>query len=151
MVTGGGVAVLTDTDGQKFRHNFARAAMINGDGSARGHARFSFSRAFSLKWGAVPGISEIIHLESELITGSVSQDGSVLVSGPFVETDFASGEGMIFREDSRVTGVAPLSLRNSPDSETLTLTWCEFIPQNGTGSFSISVERGNLTIHRSKR
>ena len=147
VVTGGGIAVLTDTDGQKFRHQFAISAMVSEDGTAHGQARFSFSKEFSQKWGAVPGVSEILHLQGEIVAGSVSPGGTVTVSGPFIETDFASGEGLIYREDSRESGSAPLTLVISPTSDTFTLTWCAFIPPNGTGTFSIQVVSGNLKVH----
>ena len=147
VVTGGGIAVLTDTDGQKFRHQFSISAVISSDGSARGQAHFSFSKEFSLKWGAVPGVSEILHLQGEITSGSTSSGGTVTLSGPFIETDFAPGEGLIFREDSRVSGVPPLTLVISPASDSFSLTWCAFIPPNGTGSFSVDVVSGNLKIH----
>lgn len=148
IVTGGGIAVLTDTDGQKFRHQFSINAVINSDGTVRGQAHFSFSKDFSLKWGAVPGVSEMLHLQGEITSGSTNTDGTVVLTGPFVETDFASGEGLIFRVDSRVSGDAPLTLVISPASNRFTLTWCAFIPPNGTGSFSTEVVNGNLKIHQ---
>ena len=78
MVTGGGIAVLTDTDGQTFRHQFSISAMLEGDGSARGHARFAFSRIFSLKWGAIPGVSEIIPV-TELIEDALNMNAGAFV------------------------------------------------------------------------
>jgi hypothetical protein len=148
IVTGGGIAVLTDTDGQRFRHQFSISAVISSDGTASGQAHFSFSKDFSLKWGAVPGVSEIVHLQGEITSGSASTGGTVTLTGPFVETDFASGEGLIFREDSRVSGSPPLTLVISPASDSFSLTWCAFIPPNGTGSFSVEVVNGNLKIHQ---
>jgi hypothetical protein len=148
IVTGGGIAVMTDTDGQRYRHQFSISAIVESDGTARGQARFSFSKDFSLKWGAVTGVSEIVHLQGEITSGLTNTDGTVVVTGPFIETDFASGEGLIFREDSRVSGAAPLMVTVSPGSDTFTFTWCAFIPPNGTGSFSTEVVSGNLKVHQ---
>jgi hypothetical protein len=148
IVTGGGIALLTDADGQKFRNQFSISAVISSDGTTRGQARFSFSKDFSQKWGAVPGVSEIVHLQGEITSGSVSTGGIATLTGPFIETDFASGEGLIFREDSRVSGAPPLTLVISPASDSFSLTWCAFIPPNGTGSFSVEVVNGNLKIHQ---
>lgn len=148
IVNGGGIGLLTDPDGQTFSHQFSIGALVNSDGTARGQANFVFSRAFSLKWGAVPGVSEIIHLQGEITSGSTSTDGTVVLTGPFIETDFASGEGLVYREDSRESGSAPLRLVVSPASNSFTLDWCAFIPPNGMGSFSIQVVKGNLKVHR---
>jgi len=147
-VSGGGTALLTDPDGEKFTHQFSIGAVVNSDGSAQGHANFVFPMPFSLKWGALPGVSEIIHLQGEITAGAVSPGGEITLTGPFIETDYASSEGILFREDSRVSGASPLRIvtLGPPGSKTFTLAWCNFIPPGGAGSFSIEVTSGNLKV-----
>jgi hypothetical protein len=145
VVTGRGQAELTDPDGEKFTHQFAITAVVDRDGTARGKATFVFSQRFSQKWGAVPGV-DLIHLEGDLKTGSVDSAGQVSLVGPFVETDYSRSEGIVYQEDSSVSGAAPLAIVISPDSRKFTLAWCAFIP--GNGYFSAEVKEGHLKVHQ---
>jgi hypothetical protein len=147
IVTGGGQATLTDTDGEKSPHQFSITAIGQKDGSARGQIEFVFSRPFSLKWGALPGVSEIVTLHGEVNSAAIRADGATVLSGPWIETDYASSQGIVFREDSRTTGASPLVVvipASAPN--TFTITWCTFIPPDGSGSFSAQVTNGNLSV-----
>lgn len=145
VVTGRGRAELTDPDGEKFTHQFAITAVVDRDGTARGKATFVFSDRFSQKWGAVPGV-DLIHLEGDLKTGSVDQTGQASLGGTFIETDYSRTEGIVYQEDSSVSGAAPLAIVISPDSRKFTLAWCGFIP--GSGYFSAEVTEGHLKVHQ---
>ena len=142
---GRGRAELTDPDGEKFTHQFAITAVVDRDGTARGKATFVFSDRFSQKWGAVPGV-DLIHLEGDLKTGSVDQTGQASLGGTFIETDYSRTEGIVYQEDSSVSGAAPLAIVISPDSRKFTLAWCGFIP--GSGYFSAEVTEGHLKVHQ---
>jgi hypothetical protein len=146
MVSGGGQALLADPDGDKFSHQFSISAVVNNDGSARGKAKFVFPMLFSQKWGALPGV-DMMHLDGEITEGSVHPDGKVELTGPFIETDYTRGDGIVFEEDSRVSGSSPLKIVVAPQQKEFTLSWCDFIPPGGTGSFSVEVTSGNLKVH----
>jgi hypothetical protein len=142
-VTGGGQATLTDSDGAKFTHQFAVSAVVNADGSAKGEATFVFPGDFSQKWGALPG-TDVIHLKGDIKTASVDASGKATLGGPFVETDYSRAEGIVYREDSTVTGAPPLELVIAPDGKTFTITWCAFIP--APGHFSAEVKNGRILV-----
>lgn len=150
VVNGGGIARLTDPDGEQFSYQFEIGAVLHSDGSAQGRVNFIFPMPFSLKWGALPGVSELIHLWGEITAGVVKPNGDVELSGPFIETDYNRREGIVFREDSRVSGAAPVKIVISgrPGAQQFTLAWCSFIPPAGTGAFLAEVEHGSLKIHR---
>src|SRR5262249_29494734 len=133
VITGGGIAQLTDPDGQKYSHQFEIAASVKSDGSASGEVNFVFSKAFSLKFGGIPGVSEIIHLKGDIKAGSIDPGGSAQISGPWVETDYAPGHGEVYKEGSRETGYPELKIviAGPPNSKNFTLTWCNFIPAPG--------------------
>ena len=147
MVSGGGQAVLTDPDGEQFSHQFAISAVVNNDGSAHGTARFVFPVQFSQKWGALPGV-DLMNLKGEIASGSANGDGSVELNGPFIETDYDRGQGIVYEEDSRETGATPLRIvvSGSPGSKQFTLSWCAFIPPNGNGVFTVEVTKGTLKV-----
>ena len=147
VVTGGGQGTLTDPDGEKFSHQFSIAAVLNADGSARGNLNFVFPAPFSHKWGALP-TADILHLVGEVTAGTLNTDGSVDLLGPFIETDFSQSEGIVYQEDSRVTGASPVrvSISPPPGSRTFKLSWCSFIPPNGTGYFTVEIANGNLIV-----
>jgi hypothetical protein len=144
VVTGGGLATLTDTDGAKFTHQFSLSAVLNGDGSARGKATFVFSGDFSQKWGALPGVADVIDLKADLKHGTVDGAGNVTLAGPFTETDYSRREGIVFQEDSSLSGAPPLSLVVAADGKTFTLTWCAFIPT--PGYFAVEVKGGKISL-----
>jgi hypothetical protein len=146
VVSGGGRAQLTDPDGDRFSHQFSISAVVNEDGSAHGQAQFVFPAPFAQKWGALPGVADLITLKTEVATGSVGGDGSVELNGPFVETDYNRTEGIVFQEDSRVTGITPWKVVIAPDAKTFALSWCAFIPPAGTGSFAAEVTSGKLNV-----
>ena len=148
VVNGEGIGLLTDPDGQTFSHQFAIGAVLYGNGSAQGQVNFVFPVPFSLKWGALPGVSELIHLRGEITTGAVKTNGDVELTGPFIETDYTRADGIVFQEDSRVSGAPPVKivLSGAPGSQQFTLAWCAFIPS--PGSFSVEVTKGTLRIHR---
>ncbi|MCI0624038.1 MAG: hypothetical protein L0387_20690 [Acidobacteria bacterium] len=149
VVNGGGIGLLTDPDGQTFFHQVTIGAVLYSNGSAQGQVNFVFPMPFTLKWGALPGV-ELMHLAGEITGGSVKPNGDVELTGPFIETDYTRGEGIVFQEDSRVSGAAPLKIVVSgvPGSQQFTLAWCSFIPPGGTGSFFVQVTKGTLRIHR---
>ena len=146
LVSGGGQALVTDPDGAKFPNQFAISAVVNNDGSARGEATFVFPLQFSQKWGALPTV-DLMHVKGDITAGSVAADGKVTLTGPFIETDYNRGEGIVFQEDSSVSGASPMKIVVSPASKTFTLTWCSFIPPAGTGSFAVEVTNGNLKVN----
>ena len=146
VVGGGGQALLTDPDGATFSHQFAFSAVVQNDGSAQGQASFVFPLQFSQKWGALPGV-DLMLLKGEITAGSVAVDGTVTLTGPFLETDFTRAEGIVYQEDSSVSGAPPLRIVVAPASKTFTLTWCSFIPPAGTGSFSVEVTNGSLKVN----
>jgi hypothetical protein len=117
----GGRAVLTDADGEEFSHQFSIAAVVNGDGTARGHATFVFPQPFTQMWGAVEGV-DLMHLSGEITEGLVDWNGTVTLTGPFIETDFSRRVGVVFYEDSRATGVGPMIIEVSPGSTTFRFT-----------------------------
>jgi hypothetical protein len=146
IISGGGQGLLTDPDGETFSHQFAISAIVHNDGSAKGKANFVFSALFSRKWGAVPGV-DLIQLKGDITAGAAAGDGKIELTGPFVETDFTSGEGIVYQEDSRVSGSTPLKIVVTPGLPEFTISWCDFIPPNGTGSFGVQVTSGNLKSH----
>jgi hypothetical protein len=143
IVAGEGRGTLTDPDGQKFTHQFEISAVIRSNGSAHGEASFVFPMQFSQKWGAVAGV-DLIRLKGDFKSGSVDSAGNISLTGPFVETDYSRGEGIVYQEDSSVSGAAPIEIVVAPDARAFTLTWCDFIP--GVGYFSIVVSKGHLMI-----
>ena len=146
MVSGGGRGFLTGPDATQSSLQFEINAVLNSDGTVKGHASFVFPEAFAQIWGAVPGVT-IVHLQGDLTTGSVRPDGKLVLSGPFVETDYSRGEGIVYQEDSRDSGQPPLRIEITPGTQSFTLSWCAFIPPNGTGVFSVEVTNGNLKVH----
>ena len=148
LVNGGGRGQLTDPDGEKFQHQFDISALLKKDGSAQGVTNFVFSGLFSQKWGAVPGV-DVMHLRGDFTSGSVAQDGTVTLTGPFIETDYSRDSGIVYQEDSRQSGQTPLKIviAGPPSSRKFTLSWCSFIPPAGMGSFSIEVGSGSLRVH----
>jgi hypothetical protein len=144
-VSGGGQALLTDAFGSDFPHQFSISAVIGHDASVRGRATFVFPMQFSDVWGAVPGV-HLIHVDGEITGGSLDPDGKVTLVGPFVERDFAVGEGIVFEEDSRVTGVGPLQIELWPGSDTFAFTWCELADFNDGQLFSTTITNGTLSV-----
>lgn len=143
VVTGGGQATLTDTDGQTFTHQFTISAILNTDGSAQGQASLVFSQAFASKWGALPGV-DVMHVQGTFTTGGIAPSGSVWLSGPFLETDFNRTEGIVFQENSAVSGSAPMKVTIAPDTKSFTLSWCSFIP--APGFFTVVPTDGSLRV-----
>lgn len=87
-----------------------------------------------------------MHLDGEITEGSVDDGGTVRLTGPFVETDFSRRVGIVFYEDSRVTGIDPLIIEVSPGSNTFRFTWCELLAFNNNEYFPVEVSHGNLRV-----
>lgn len=145
VVSGGGRALLADASGSEFAHQFSISAAVYNDGAARGQATFVFPRKFSQVWGAVPGV-DLMLLNGEILSAEVGGDGEVTLTGPFIETDFSRSEGVVFQENSRVTGVGPLRVEVTPGSETFKFTWCELTAFNEGELFTVTVTNGSLDV-----
>ena len=115
-------------EGDLFVHNhFAIKANVHTDGSASGHATFRFGEEFSSAWGA-----DVITLKCEINTGTVGEDGTVVLHGTSFEEDFVQGV-VTFEELSPFEIVV--------DAEGLfTLRWCL------TPSLALEITKGKLKV-----
>jgi len=128
------VATADDTvygashQGDSFADNhFKIQGKVNADGSASGHATFVFGDEFSMIWGA-----EVITLQCEIDTGSVSEDGTVVLHGTSFEEDFVDGV-VTFEE------LSPFEIIVDP-SGTSSLRWCQ------TPALALEITKGHLEV-----
>ena len=112
----------------QFKNNHFRIkAKVHADGSATGTARFVFGDEFSNAWGA-----DAITLECEIDTGSVSEDGTVVLQGLSFEEDFVDGV-VTFEE------LSPFEIIIDP-SGSFSLRWCA-IP-----ALDLEITKGHLKV-----
>lgn len=136
-VSGGGGAVLNIPDELSSPVRFGLAGVVRADGSAEGNINFVFPPPFANVWGAVPGV-DLIHIEGRVTSGSVAEDGTIILEGTLTERDYTKGKGVVFLEENvpfriEVGGSLGLTM--------IKLQWC-FLPD-----FLIEVTHGNLGIH----
>jgi len=99
--------------GDLFADNhFKIEGKVNADGSASGTAHFVFGDEFANAWGA-----DAMTLECEIDTGSVSDDGTVVLQGSSFEEDFDEFGNVIFEE------LSPCEIIIDP-SGSFSLRWC---------------------------
>ena len=121
-VKGQGIATMVATandkvfgvfeEGDLFADNqFKLNCEVNADGTANGIAHFVFGEEFSAIWGA-----DVITLECEIDTGTVGEDGTVVLQGISFEEDFVDGV-VTFEE------LSPFEIIIDP-SGSFSLRWC---------------------------
>ena len=97
----------------EFRDNhFAINANVHADGGTTGTARFVFGGEFSNAW-----LADAMTLECEIDTGSVSEDGTVVLHGFSFEQDFDEFGNVIFEE------LSPCEIIIDP-AGSFSLRWC---------------------------
>ena len=137
-VEGKGIATMEATKKDKvFRafkkgdlfvdNDFKIKGKVNADGSASGTATFVFGEEFSNLWGA-----DVVTLTCEIDTGTVNEDGTVVLQGLSFEEDFAYGI-VIFQE------ITPFEIIVDP-AGWFTLRWCA-LPV-----FDLEITNGQLTV-----
>ena len=112
-------------EGDSFADNhFEIKGNVNADGTANGIAHFVFGEEFSAIWGA-----EVITLECEIDTGTVYEDGTVVLQGLSFEEDFVDGV-VTFEE------LTPFEIIIDP-SGSFSLRWCEIPALNVNGHLKV--------------
>lgn len=105
--------------------------VINGDvqagGYASGDATFRFGEEFSHPWGA-----DVITLKCEIETGSVGEDGTIVLQGISFEEDFVDGV-VTFEE------LSPFEIVVDPEG-LFTLRWCK-LP-----TLDLEITKGHLKV-----
>jgi len=96
VLNGGGHGILSDPYGNNFPVQFAIAGTVNADGTARGNVNFVFQGEMADYWGALPGVTDTLHVFGNVTGGSVSADGTVTLTGTVTEHDFDTGNGKVF-------------------------------------------------------
>lgn len=115
-------------EGDLFADNhFEIKGNVNADGTANGTAHFVFGEEFSAIWGA-----EVITLECEIDTGTVYEDGTVVLQGLSFEEDFVDGV-VTFEE------LTPFEIIIDP-SGSFSLRWCA-IP-----ALDLEITKGHLKV-----
>ena len=99
-------------EGDLFADNqFKIKGNVNADGTANGIAHFVFGEEFSAIWGA-----HVITLECVIDTGTVAEDGTIVLQGMSFEEDFVDGV-VTFEE------LTPFEIIIDP-SGSFSLRWC---------------------------
>jgi len=115
-------------EGDLFVDNhFAIKADVHPDGSASGNATFRFGAEFSNAWGA-----DIITLKCEINTGTVGEDGTIVLQGISFEEDFV--DGIVTFEE-----LSPVEIVVNPDG-LFTLRWCQ------TPALALEITKGHLKV-----
>ena len=115
-------------EGDLFGNNdFKINGKVYDDGNASGTATFVFGGEFSGLWWA-----DVVILTCEIDSGTVSEDGTVILQGMSHEDDFVDGE-VVFSEDT------PFEIVVDP-AGLFTLRWCE-LP-----AFDLEVTSGHLKL-----
>ena len=110
----------------EFKDNhFAIKAEVHAAGVATGTAHFFFGDEFANAWGA-----DAITLECEIDTGSVSEDGTVVLEGSSFEVDFDESGNVVFEEES------PCEIIIDP-SGSFSLRWCAIPALNVNGHLKV--------------
>jgi hypothetical protein len=116
-------------EGALFADNhFKIQGKVNADGSANGTAHFVFGDEFANAWGA-----DAMTLECEIDTGSVSDDGTVVLQGSSFEEDFDEFGNVIFEE------LSPFEIIIDP-SGSFSLRWCALPALN------LEITKGHLKV-----
>jgi len=137
-VKGKGIATMVATaddvvfgafeEGDSFTDNhFEIKGNVNADGSASGNATFVFGEEFSTIWGA-----DDITLECEIDTGTINEDGTVVLQGLSFEQDFVDGV-VTFEE------LSPFEIIIDP-SGSFSLRWC------ATPALELEITKGHLQV-----
>ena len=109
-----------------FKNNhFAIKGSVHGDGSATGTARFVFGDEFAIAWGA-----DAITLECDFDTGSVSEEGTVVLRGSSLELDYDELGVVIFEE------LSPCEIIIDP-AGFFSLRWCATPALNVSGHLKV--------------
>lgn len=115
--------------GDLFADNhFKIEANVHADGRATGTALFVFGDEFANAWGA-----DAMTLKCEIDTGSVSDDGTVVLQGTSFEEDFDEFGNVIFEE------LSPCEIIID-SSGTSSLRWC-LIP-----TLNLEITKGHLKV-----
>ena len=115
-------------EGDLFADNrFGINCKVNPDGTAKGIAHFVFGEEFSAIWGA-----DVVTLECKIDTGTVHEDGTVVLQGLSFEEDFVDGV-VTFEE------LSPFKIIIDP-SGSFSLRWCE-IP-----ALALEITKGHLKV-----
>jgi len=140
IVNGGGSAVLTASPpeggaARRYPIQFTVVAGFDGD-APHGYLTFTFGQAFARDWGAVPPNDLVI------VSGKVSEitedaDGFVHLTGTLTETDFTSGQGVVFLIDD----LFDVKFGGTLPPNEFVLQWC-LLPE-----FPIQVTNGILTVN----
>jgi hypothetical protein len=112
--------------GDLFADNhFKIEANVHADGRATGTARFVFGDEFSNAW-----LADAMTLKCEIDTGSVSEDGTVVLQGISFEEDFDEFGNVIFEE------LSPFEIIIDP-SGSFSLRWCLIPALNVNGHLKV--------------
>ena len=115
-------------EGDLFVDNqFTIKVDVHADGSASGDATFLFGEEFSNPWGA-----DVITLKCEINTGTVGEDGTIVLQGISFEEDFVDGV-VTFEE------LSPVEIVVSPEG-LFTLRWCK-LP-----ALDLEITKGHLKV-----
>ena len=115
------------TKGDLFADNhFKIEVKVNADGSAKGTAHFVFGDEFANAWGA-----NAMTLECDIDTGSVSEDGTVVLEGSSFEVDFDESGNVVFEEES------PCEIIIDP-AGSFSLRWCSIPALNVNGHLEVN-------------
>ena len=115
-------------EGDSFADNhFKIKGNVNADGTANGIAHFVFGEEFSAIWGA-----DVITLECEIDTGTVYEDGTVVLQGLSFEEDFVDGV-VTFEE------LTPFEIIIDP-AGSFSLRWCAI------RAFALEITKGHLKV-----
>lgn len=114
--------------GDGFTDNhFAIKGNVHADGSASGAAHFAFCGEFPAAYGV-----DLITLECEIDTGTISQDGTLVLQGVSFEEDFIDGV-VIFEE------LSPFEIVIDP-AGSFSVRWCA-IP-----ALDLEITKGHLKV-----
>lgn len=137
-VKGRGIATMVATaddtvygvfkQGDVFAANsFTIEGGVHPDGSANGSATFVFGEEFSTPWGA-----DVITLKCAVDTGTVSEDGTIVLQGVSFEEDFVDGV-VTFEE------LSPFKIVVHPEG-LFSLRWCK-LP-----TLDLEITKGQLKV-----
>ena len=129
------VATADDTvygvlkEGDLFTDNhFEIQGNVNADGFASGNATFVFGDEFANAW-----LADAMTLECEIDTGSVAEDGTVVLQGFSFEQDFDEFGNVIFEE------LSPFEIIIDP-AGSFSLRWCA-LP-----ALALEITKGHLKV-----
>jgi hypothetical protein len=137
VISGGGVVNVMDADSNLFplAGEFSVSGGLTPNGAAHGSINFVFRGDFARYWGAVPGVTNVFHLTGTVTEVSVSGD-EITLRGTLTETDFATGQGVVFVEEN-----VPFEIVMQAGSRSFVMQFCLLPP------FVMEVAKGNLDVH----